>query len=316
MTQDSLFSHLVHWILLVFLITGLKGFSQDSLNSIPIITSNIITEKSAEEKLKWNEQLRSVIENKLKLNAEKIELLKDTLLLYELTSHDNRLQIITWAIEFDEIWEYFGFVKSYNQQKKLFEVWELVPTNFKESLEDKQRYSNENWPAAVYIKLIETNYNNKDIYTLIGWLANDSQTAHKILDVLIIEKNGKISFGKSDYFYFGKDYKSRLLFSYQYQSKFLLDYGEYSYSERKWNSKKKRYDINNFQDEMIVFDHLIPLYPDLKDYAEFLVPAGNIIDAFVFEKGKWRIKEDIDARNLQVIEKKREKPNLNLFPTN
>jgi hypothetical protein len=37
--------------------------------------------------------------------------------------------------------------------------------------------------------------------------------------------------------------------------------------------------------------------PSLKGQFSFYVPAGNIVDAFVFLDGCWRFKADVDARN-------------------
>ena len=64
---------------------------------------------------------------------------------------------------------------------------------------------------------------------------------------------------------------------------------------------------------MITFDQLTPLYPDLTDDPAFLVPMGDIVDAFVFKKGRWRKKTNIDARNLKKKSKKATTVKLHLF---
>ena len=48
---------------------------------------------------------------------------------------------------------------------------------------------------------------------------------------------------------------------------------------------------------MIVFDRLETLRPGLGLLPQFLVPTGNIIDAYLFKNGRWNLIKDIDARN-------------------
>ncbi|NOR87705.1 MAG: hypothetical protein GQ527_08865 [Bacteroidales bacterium] len=301
-------------IIILITFASFTAFSQDSLLSIKYLCNEIAISNSEENKLKLNEKLLISLKAELQSNTQKLEDIDSTGLLFELQSSDQMFQIVSWAIQFEDEWEYFGFLKSYHQNKKEFEVMDLTPTDYIQSSKTKGVYSHENWPAGVYYKLIETTYNKRKYYTLLGWIAPSNQTAHKFIEVITLSKNGRPSFGKSAYFSIDKEYKNRMLFSYNSQSNFQLDYGEYSYSERKWNRKKKKYDENISEEYLLVFDHLIPLYPDLADHPEFLVPVGNTVDAFAFIKGKWRMKHDIDARNLKIKKKKTEKPNLNLLP--
>ena len=293
-----------------------QSVGQENNESISQIAEHILTESSAEAILKLNAALLDSMKIQLSADVQDINPLDSTGLIFELISKDNHLQIITWAILFTDKWEYFGFIKSYNEIKEKFIVWELTPSDFKQCINSKKTNTQENWPAGVYMKLIETTFNKRKYYTVLGWLASDAQTAHKFIEVISISKSGKLSFGKSSYFSKNKKYSNRVLFSYNSQSKFLLDYGKFNYTERSWNRKKKKYDQKVFTENLIVFDHLIPMYPDLADHPEFLVPAGNIVDAFMFEKGKWRLKQDIDARNIKLKEKgnNKTKPQMELFP--
>jgi hypothetical protein len=49
-------------------------------------------------------------------------------------------------------------------------------------------------------------------------------------------------------------------------------------------------------DKSIVFDHLVPVSSDLKDRKEYYAPDFSY-DAYELEKGLWKFKADIDARN-------------------
>ncbi len=301
-------------ILILQLSYSTKTAGQESNKSIQNLASQVLNESSAEAKLKLNTQLLNKIKNSLTSKPNSIQALDSTGLIYELLSKDKQVQVLTWAVLFSKKWEYYGYIKSYNETKKIYEVWELTPTDFIQSTKSKKPHSYDNWPAGVYFNIIESTYNKRKYYTLIGWLAKDAQTAYKFLDVLTLSRSGKPSFGKSSYFSIDKKYTNRVLFAYSSLSTFQLNYGEYDFTEKKWNHKKKKYDFKVYTENLIVFDHLVPMYPDLKDHPEFLVPSGNIVDAFVFEKGKWRKKHDIDARNLKLKVKGKTKPQLNLFP--
>lgn len=298
----------------LLLIVSLSAKGQDTIVDIKSLSQQLIMATTPEIKLKLNEKLLINLNQVLSTNSNEIESIDSTGLLFVLTSDDKRVQIVSWALQFTDDWEYFGFIKAFNQSKKKYVIWKLTPTDFAKSIGNKVSYNQDNWPAGVYYKIVETTYNKRHYYTLMGWLASENQTAHKFIEVMTLSKSGKPSFGKSAYFAIDKKYQNRILFSYNSQSKFQLDYGEYNYSERKWNRKKKKYEENIFNEYLLVFDHLIPLYPELAEHAEFLVPVGNTVDAFSFTKGKWRIKRDIDARNLKVKVKKSEKPQLNLLP--
>lgn len=283
------------------------------MDAIKQISSEILMTDEADKKLILNSDLKIKLDSLLKSEPKKLLEIDSTGLLYSLISNNKKLQIITWAISFDDKWEHYGFIKSFNQTKKEYRVYELIPTDFHQSLQSKESFNNDNWPAALYLKMIESNFKDKEYYTLLGWLPSQDQTAFKLIEVLTLSKSGKPSFGKLNFFMIDKEYHKRMLFSYNSQSKFQLDYGEYSFSTRKWNKKKKKYETNTFSEDLIVYDHLIPMYPDLADLAEFMVPMGNAVDAFYFEKGKWRMKADIDARNMEMKPIEREKPSLELF---
>jgi len=301
-----------HIILLLFSF-GLHLSTSAQMKEIKSLSQQILEEKEAEKKLILNSQLIKRIDSLLSLDNKKLQEIDSTGLLYNLISNNGKLQIITWAISFDNNWEHYGFIKSYNQSKKEYKVFELIPSDFHKSLQSKESYNKDNWPAALYLKMVENTYNDKDYYTLLGWLPSQDQTAFKLIEVLTLSKSGKPSFGKLNFFKIEKEYHKKMLFSYNFQSKFQLDYGKYSFSTKKWNKKKKKYETNTFTEDLIVFDHLIPMYPDLADLPEFMVPMGNAVNAFYFEKGKWRMKADIDARNMEMKPIERDKPSMELF---
>ncbi len=295
----------------IYLFSSLLIVAQDRA-SYSQICKDILSSDDAEQKLFFSSKLNKSLILELSKDEEIVPL-DSTGLLIELISKDGAFQIVTWAIELNEMWEYYGILKSYNSIKKEYQVYDLIPTKFIESISLESNFDNENWPAGIYFELIENDYNKRRYYAFLGWHAPEGQTAYKFIEVMTLSKSGKPYFGKTNYFKENKAYLKRKLFSYNRQSKFLLDYGTYQYSIRKWNKKKKRYDTEQKTEKLIVFDHLISQYPNMEHLGEFLVPVGNLIDAFQFVKGKWVYISDIDARNLKRKEIKKPTPSLNLF---
>lgn len=273
--------------------------AQDSA-SYATVSQQLLNAETDSAKLFLLERLKTSISSEL-INEERITPIDSSNLLFELISKDKKVQIVTWGLEIDNTWEYYGYVKTYNGLKKVYNVYELISLDFRNALDSKNLLGIENWPAGVYTKLIENEYNNRNYYTLLGWLAPKGQTAFKFIEVMSLSKSGQPYFGRYNYFKKDKTYERRVLFAYKSQSTFHLDYGKYDYTKRQWNRKKRKYLIKKYTDYMIVFDHLVSEYPGMDSMSEFSVPSGNAINAYKFERGKWLFISDIDARNLKQI---------------
>lgn len=314
-----IFMQILHYInfrnviLSLFFSLSFSLAAQNTEEGIYSLSQQILESPSNDLKLIKNSELKESIENHLMNNNKMIESIDSNGLIYELISEDKNIQILTWAILFEKEWEYFGYIKSYNSIKKQYNFVELSPTDFYSSINSNEMGSPANWPAAIYYKMIATTYQDRKYYTLLGWTSQKDQTAYKIIEVINISQSGKVYFGKTNLFKIEKENKRRIQFAYNYQSKFLLDYGKYNYQRRTWNKKKRKYEMEEFKENLIVFDHLIPLYPDLAELDEYMVPVGNSVDAFAFKKGKWTFISDIDARNLKQENSNKNQPSLDLF---
>ncbi|OYT15450.1 MAG: hypothetical protein B7C24_12960 [Bacteroidetes bacterium 4572_77] len=155
---------------------------------------------SNHNKLEYNDQLKILLYQSLTKSAKEIQSFDSNGLIYELQDEKARLQILSWAIQISDKWEYFAYVKSYNEPRKKYVVWELLAFDLWEPQYYNSKGDADNWPGAVYYKLIEKEYRDRKYYTLLGWLPEKNQTAFKVIEVLTISKSGRLSFGKSSYF--------------------------------------------------------------------------------------------------------------------
>lgn len=196
-----------------------------------------------------------------------------------LINKDKTFRIITWNLpKNDGTHLYYGFIQNWykpsKEDKKEFQFYVLndVSETLKNSPETYVG-SPQKWFGMLYYQLIES----KDYWILLGWDGNEKLIQRKFIDVLYFKKDGTPVFGK-DVFKVPKKNPKRIMFQYSTDVVMTL-----RYEERK---------------NAIVFSHLSPESDDpyMKEQYQFYGPDGSF-DAFVKEKDKWKLVEDIDIRN-------------------
>ncbi len=193
-----------------------------------------------------------------------------------LGASDNSFRIFNWEIPYsDGSIAYEAIVQFYNPKKKQIETLTLTDASALLKKPENQSLDAKNWYGAHYYKLIETVHKKKRTYTLLGANHSNPLLRKKMIDLIVIGKDGKLKFGES-IFMQQKASSRRVIFYYSAEVSMSLRYD----SERK----------------MILFDHLVPRSPELKGQFEFYGPDMSI-DGFLFKKGKWLYQDDVDARN-------------------
>ncbi|HEY1038644.1 MAG TPA: hypothetical protein VGF30_04525 [Bacteroidia bacterium] len=208
-----------------------------------------------------------------------------------LLSPDNNFRIINWnTYNNDGSYEYFGFIQTYNKDKKKYELFKLVDKSA--SVKNPETYIGEpdKWYGMLYYKIIKSG----DTYTLLGWDGNDKITQKKFIDVLYFKDNGDPYFGKDIFSKIPKKNPRRVVFEYSSEIAMSLHYNE--------------------EKGMIIFDHLAPRDPLMEGMYQYYGPDFSY-DAFDLSKGKWKYTPDIDIKNVKNKndgavhkENKKEKP--------
>ncbi len=260
-----------------------------------------------------------------------------------LTSNDRKLRIVTWVIPNSyHSSSYHGFIQTYNSKQKKYEIFQLIDKAEDIKNPEKQTLNSSNWFGVRYYKLIEKKSRGKLYYSLLGWRSEGLLVYSKVIEIITIKQNGVAVFGFT-VFNMGKhpDYKNvkpkRLVYSYSSSTTMRLAYERQTIHKVIKEATTKKVKKKNNPDfsaedeqvrippktkaivsEMIVFDRLSPKSPELKGFYQFYYPELNIMDAFLWEKGRWVLYNDIDARNPGEIEKPKDKkvkksPNYELF---
>lgn len=200
---------------------------------------------------------------------------------YIINGPENQFRVITWMIEIEKNnFAYYGFTQ-YKLTKNKIKVYNLEELNTWEGYEYKT-VNHKNWLGCVYYAIVPKSKKNDANFILLGWNGNGSLTKKKIIEVLNFNSRGEPIFGKDIF-------ESTSIFTPRGKKlvRIILEY-----SSRV--SIGLNYDKNM---GMIVYDHLSPTDPRLKNVRAAYVPDFSF-DAFKYERGKWIHKEDVDAKNM------------------
>jgi hypothetical protein len=183
---------------------------------------------------------------------------------------DSSFRIFTWQYEKEEtFYRQRGAIqmKTADGSLKLFPLIDV--SSFTSNPVDSVR-SNLNWIGAIYYKLIEKTYNNKNYYTLLGIDDNEFRSTKKWIDVLTFDAAGNPRFGGPYFAYRNDSIKPK-----QPASRFCLEF-------KKDARARLNYDAEM---DVILFDHLISESNNVtKKFT--LIPDGDY-EGFKWQNGRW-----------------------------
>jgi hypothetical protein len=144
-----------------------------------------------------------------------------------------------------------------------------------QSRSERQILEKGKWWGAHYYKIVRKEYRKKVHYLLLGANFSDPARRKKVIDILVISKQGEMKFGQplleND-----KGTVNRVIFEYRPDVSMSLRFDE---------SKDR-----------VIFDHLSAPDPSLTGQTQYYAPDLSY-DAYYWKKGRWRLRENIDARN-------------------
>lgn len=269
-------------------------------------------------KYEANEHFRKILIRDLSL-AQAWEYNFDTLKFLSVQKPEKGdFKIFTWSLLLERgRCESQGIILKYSSTHKRYKVIEL--TDVKGSVEspEKETFKGGRWYGALYYKMITNKYKGETFYTLLGWDGMNEMSQVKVIDVLTFDSKDMPVFGKMVFRGMNKTAQKRVLFQYSDESVMALNYEKQGYiiKNTKVKSSKKPKKPNNeealkadkkvttekrYTVNLIAFNRLMPLRPDLEGMYQFYSPELNIVDGFLFSEGRWVFIKDIDARNRET----------------
>ena len=188
-----------------------------------------------------------------------------------LRSPDNKFRIISWHVmNQDGSYRFYGTIQMNTDGPLLmYPLADYSPffKNPQDTVTD-----NTKWYGAQYYDIIPM-YDSNPYYILLGWKGNNVKSTKKVIEVLSF-KNNKPVFGMG--VFDNSKGNKRIIFEYTRQASMLLKYLP--------------------DQHLIVFDHLAPPDPHLKDQHETYGPDLSY-DGYKLKDGRWKLVENLDMRN-------------------
>ncbi len=227
------------------------------------------------EKLATNDSIRNIVENYAASDTIFKHRFASLRFLGQITSPDSLVKIITWNLILDDGGNrYFCYFIRKSPQGVKNQLFTLSGIYNETPERTDTIYTSSNWYGALYYDLRPFETNGVKSYVLLGIDYGNSFITRKIIDVLSFGPENRLIFGKKC-FSDGKEIQWRVVF--EYTSKAVMS-------------------LRFEKDNLIVFDHLSPASPDLKDNRQFYGPDFSF-DSYSLEGGIWKLKPDIDIRN-------------------
>jgi hypothetical protein len=227
-----------------------------------------------------------------------------------LTSPDGLLRIFSWAVVRDDgEFECFGAVQYYNDKEEEYQFSLLHDKSEEIMNREESTLTPDQWLGAVYQELIQTSYNGKTVYTLLGWNGVDNLTERKIIEPVMF-RGGMPQFGAP--VFRRERNQRRIVLEYTDKAMVNLSYEE-QYVEEIERTRVKVKGSNRYRTEeksklhkekMILFDEVEPQVPGMEGLFQYYVPSG-VEMAYAFIDGKWELRGGAQGR---LKDKKLNKP--------
>ena len=227
------------------------------------------------DRLRINDSIRFIIDSYVKSDTVFNHRFKNLRYLGQITSPASLLKIVTWNLVLGSGQSrYFCYFIRKTEPGKENRIYRLTSTYREDQVTTDTVYAEPDWYGALYYDIKPYIINDKKCWILLGIDYGNPFISRKIIEVLSFAPDASIIFGKK-WFASGEKIKFREVFEYASNGMMSLRFSS---------------------DISIVFDHLVPFSPALKDDRQYY-GSDYSYDAYNFENGLWRLKINVDARN-------------------
>ncbi|MDP1621654.1 MAG: hypothetical protein Q8M08_04865 [Bacteroidales bacterium] len=269
--------------------------AEDTLMSI---LSDLNMAGSDSSKIHINQKFFDVLYSAITLSSSDNYPFDSLKTLVKISSPDQKFQIFQWNLPTsDGKHRYYGFIKVPDHDPPL--IYRLVDMTDSLPAPDTLFLDNLHWLGALYYKIIPgTTVSGRQIYTLLGWAGRNPMLTQKIIEILYFDESDIPHFGLKLFPDYAGGNMTRIIFRFSASTSMSMKYEKQTISsDKRWNSKKRRFDFTLKEIQMIVCERLVPLDPDLEGQYQFYVAAGDLFDGFTFINGRWTYTPGIDFLN-------------------
>ncbi len=217
-----------------------KSFLNKKQDSLQLLADKIVTGINPSDRLKADSVFTKAFVRALKTNYSYNFPFDSLFALSKLYAPDSSFRIFTWQLMInDNVIRQHGAIqmKTADGSLKLFPLIDKsdITTNMADTIANHY-----GWMGAVYYKIIDTKYEGRTYYTLLGYDENNIRSNKKIIEILSFD-NGQPVFGARQFsIASGFGYNNKM-------ARFIMEY-------KKQASPRLTYDAEL---NMIIFEHLV-----------------------------------------------------------
>lgn len=234
----------------------------------------LTTLKDDQRRIALNDSIRMIIEDYSRSDSIFNHKLTGIRYLGQITSPDSVLKIITWNLLLSENrGKYFCYLVKRGEGGRNI-VFPLEASYTETGFEHDTTFSRSSWYGALYYDLRPVSVNGERCWMVLGLDYGNPEITRKVIDVISFAGNGEPVFGKK-WFETPAGMMHRVVFQYAASAMMTLRFSS---------------------DTSIVFDHLVPISPELAGKKQFYGPDYSF-DAYLFDKGIWKFTLNVEMRN-------------------
>jgi hypothetical protein len=271
--------------ILIFILAGPGVFSisygqthkPDVSSDLEKLFGRLVANPEDADRIRINDSIKFIIDSYAGSDSVLTHNFKGLKYLGQVTNRNSQLKIITWNLLLKDSKSryYCYFIHGTAKKNRLYK---LEGKYSEKPVRIDTVYSERNWYGALYYDLKQFKKDNQTYWILLGIDYGNPLVTRKIIEVMSFTPDGGIIFGKK-LFASGKELSFRE----------VLEYNSGAVISLKFRT-----------DKSIVFDHLVPVSPELKGQKEYYGPDFSF-DAYDLERGMWIFKSDVEARNKKQI---------------
>ncbi|RYM31351.1 hypothetical protein ERX46_16855 [Brumimicrobium glaciale] len=269
-------------LLFIFVLFSLTLFSQkndaqlrEKENELSLILNELRSTKGDEEINKLNEKFKKEFGKALATEGAFDFPFISLKTVGKIHSQDKLVRVITWNIQYEDLsHNYFSFIMKKDERRDRVYITELQRQRQPFMMIKDETVTDENWYGALYYEIIDVERRNRMYYTLLGYDANNQVSSIKLIDVLYFT-GSKPNFGYP--FFDTKEGRARRV---------VFEHANKTTMSLKYDSQRDK----------IIFDHLTPEAPGLKEFRSHYIPDMSY-DAYSWDGKQWNLEEDIIAIN-------------------
>lgn len=271
---------LFRYLIIIYLLSpAIKVNGQESLDSASVLLetlfSRLTDNNDDNSRIQIYDSINVVIDWYVKTDTVFNHKFDNLRYLGQITSPDSTLKIVTWnAVLRSNPGKYYCYIIRKDEKGKKNKINFLSARYNDAPLKKDTTYTGSDWYGALYYDMRLCIDGDKMFWIVLGIDFGNPLISKKIIDVMEFPNDGTIIFGRK-WFADGDTYSYRAVMEYAVTASMSLRFTS---------------------DKSIVFDHLVPVKPSPVNNRQYYGPDYST-DSYDFEKGKWILKINVDARN-------------------